>query len=117
MLFWSIKWICISLLLIALVHYLYSFFKNTLTIPKMRDLVNKPLERYKEIYSTIDDKKVSSLSSSSSSDALSYPTPVAVGSNDMQNELKQFLDNLHKKDDVVSHSLGSNNNNAFASYS
>jgi len=114
MLFWSIKWICISLLLIALVHYLYSFFKNTLTIPKMRDLVNKPLERYKEIYSTIDDKKVSSLSSSS--DALSYPTPVAVGSNDMQNELKQFLDNLHKKDDVVSHSLGSNNN-AFASYS
>jgi hypothetical protein len=84
----------------------------------MRDLVNKPLERYKEIYSTIDDKKVSSLSSSSSSsDALPYPTPVAVGSNDMQNELKQFLDNLHKKDDVVSHSLGSNNNNAFASYS
>jgi hypothetical protein len=80
----------------------------------MRDLVNKPLERYKEIYSTIDDKKVST---SSSSDALSYPTPVAVGSNDMQNELKQFLDNLHKKDDVVSHSLGSNNNNAFASYS
>ena len=116
MLFWSIKWICISLLLIALVHYLYSFFKNTLTIPKMRDLVNKPLERYKEIYSTIDDKKVSSSSSSSTSEVLSYAPPVAVGSNDMQNELKQFLDNLHKKDDVVSHSLGSNNN-AFASYS
>lgn len=111
MLFWSIQWIFISLLLITLVHYLYSFFKNTLTIPKMRDLVNKPLDRYKEIYSTIDDNKVSSSSSNISSDSI----PVAVGSQDMQNELKQFLDNLHKKDDVVSHSLGSNNN-AFASY-
>ncbi len=77
----------------------------------MRDLVNKPLDRYKEIYSTIDDKKVS-LSSNVSNDSI----PVAVGSQDMQNELKQFLDNLHKKEDVVSHSLGSNNNNAFASY-
>ena len=112
MLFWSIQWIFISLLLITLVHYLYSFFKNTLTIPKMRDLVNKPLDRYKEIYSTIDNKKVSSSSSNVSDDSI----PVAVGSQDMQNELKQFLDNLHKKDDVVvSHSLGSNNN-AFSSY-
>jgi hypothetical protein len=75
----------------------------------MRDLVNKPLERYKEIYSTIDDKKVSSNSTQS------QQAPLAVGSQDMQNELKQFLDNLHKKDDIVSHSLGSNN--AFSSYS
>ena len=90
MLFWSIQWIFISLLLITLVHYLYSFFKNTLTIPKMRDLVNKPLDRYKEIYSTIDDNKVSS-SSSSSSNISSDSIPVAVGSQDMQNELKQFF--------------------------
>ena len=57
MLLWSIQLIIIYLLLILLVHYLYSFFKNTLTIPKIKDLVNKPSERYNEIYKTIMKKK------------------------------------------------------------
>ena len=61
MLLSSITWIFISLLLIVLVHYLYSFFKNTLTIPKMRDLVNKPMERYHEIYTTINHDNKTSL--------------------------------------------------------
>jgi uncharacterized protein involved in cysteine biosynthesis len=110
MLLSSITWIFVSLLLIVLVHYLYSFFKNTLTIPKMRDLVNKPMERYNEIYTTINDNKSSSL-------------PVAEdNASDMQNELKQFLQHLHTNDSqqpqqIESHSMGGGGGSAFSSYS
>ena len=48
---WTLQWTIISLILIMLVHYLYSFFINTLTVPKVRDLINKPTERYNEILS------------------------------------------------------------------
>lgn len=101
MLLWSISWIFMSLLLIVLVHYLYSFFKNTLTTPKMKDLVNKPIERYNEIYTTINENKASSISNETK--------------NDMQNELKDFLQNLHTNDkQIESHSIG--NNNLFSNY-
>ena len=42
-----IKTIIISLILIFLIHYLFLFFKDNLTIPKTKDLVAKPLEKYK----------------------------------------------------------------------
>ena len=53
MLLFILKWAIISFILIVLIHYLYSFFKSTLTIPKVRDLVNKPTERYNEMIDTI----------------------------------------------------------------
>ena len=46
MIWWTLQWIIVSLTLIALLHYLYTFFKNTLTIPKIKDLVHKPSESY-----------------------------------------------------------------------
>ena len=49
MFFWTLKWIFISLLLILLIHYLYFFLKNTLTVPKVRDLIHKPQEQYQEL--------------------------------------------------------------------
>ena len=52
-----LKWTLISLILIMLVHYLYSFFKTTLTVPKIKDLVNRPAGAYKEIYETIEKVK------------------------------------------------------------
>ena len=54
MFIWVIKQIIISLTLILLIHYLYFFFKTNLTVPKVKDLVNKPIKRYEEIYKTIE---------------------------------------------------------------
>ena len=45
MLFWIIQQTIISIILIISVHYIYIFFKNNLTIPKTKDLVNKPTEQ------------------------------------------------------------------------
>ena len=74
MLYWFIK--CITfLLLIGLLHYLYVFLIDTLTVPKLRDFVNKPAERYSNI-------NVSMYKESEQS------------ADDMQTELRDFLSNI-----------------------
>jgi hypothetical protein len=70
-----LKWSIISLVLIMLIHYLYSFFKQTLTIPKTKDLVNRPADAYKEIYETIGNQQETN--------------------QQMKDELKNFLTNLN----------------------
>tara|TARA_A100001015_G_C14443026_1_gene501196 strand:- start:89 stop:466 length:378 start_codon:yes stop_codon:yes gene_type:complete len=55
MFFEIIKWAIISLILIILVHYLFNFFKENLTIPKTKDLVTKPLEKYKTMETIISN--------------------------------------------------------------
>ena len=42
-------WILISFILIILIHHLFIFFKETLTVPKVKDLIHEPLEKYKNI--------------------------------------------------------------------
>jgi hypothetical protein len=52
---WIIKVTIFSLLLIFLIHYLYAFFKTTLTAPKLKDLVNKPQAKYNTIYKSLQN--------------------------------------------------------------
>jgi hypothetical protein len=46
MLSWTIQITIISLIFILLLHHLFQFFKNTLTVPKVKDLVNSPHKKY-----------------------------------------------------------------------
>ena len=85
-----IQWSIISLILIILIHYLYSFFKTTLTIPKIEDLVNKPADTYKEIYETIEKYKTNEREKIKDN----HPVKVAVDNESMKDELKNFLNNL-----------------------
>ena len=50
MLWFVIQQMLLSLILIAIMHYIYEFFKNNLTEPKIKDLVNKPKAKYEQIY-------------------------------------------------------------------
>lgn len=54
MIFSIIFQIFISFIIIYIIHYLYNFFINNLTTPKIKDLVHKPNDTYKEIYETIN---------------------------------------------------------------
>jgi hypothetical protein len=47
MVYQSIKWTIISLLIILLTHYLYAFLQNTLTVPKAR-YINNNTNKYKK---------------------------------------------------------------------
>lgn len=53
MLSWIIQISLISIILIFLVHHLIGFFKSTLTVPKIKDLVNSPSQKYQNMFDTI----------------------------------------------------------------
>ena len=50
MLTWIIQITIISFIFIFLVHHLFQFFRDTLTVPKFKDLVNTPSKKYENIY-------------------------------------------------------------------
>ena len=83
----SIQWAIISLMLIILVHYLYSFFINTLTVPKVRDMINKPNQRYSEIVSE----------ATANARAPRPENAVVETASAMEDELKSFLQDLKHK--------------------
>ena len=51
--YWIIKVSILSLIFIFLLHYLYSFFISTLTIPKVKDLVTLPQQKYDELFNSL----------------------------------------------------------------
>ena len=85
MLTWIIQISIISIIFIFLVHHLLIFFKSTLTVTKIKDLVNSPSKKYQNIYDTISHK----------SDSNSYTNidllPISIEKNNMKDELKTFL--------------------------
>lgn len=42
-----------SVIFIFITHYLINFFKDNLTVPKVKDLVNAPSRRYETMYDII----------------------------------------------------------------
>lgn len=79
MIFWITKQIILSIILIAVIHYIYTFFKNNLTIPQVKDLIHKPQQQYDEIYKTIKSENKS------------------TGNQDMKDELKKYLAEMQQK--------------------
>jgi hypothetical protein len=81
MLPWIIQMSLISLILIILVHYLFTFFKTNLTIPKVKDLVNKPQKQYEALFDTMKETTI-------------QPTKPENDNVNMKNELKNYLKEL-----------------------
>jgi len=104
MLYWVIQITVISIILIFLVHHLINFFKSTLTVPKIKDLVNTPTQKYENMYNIIknnlknnsnnfqinqNSSEISSLNNDYTLiDLLPKPTD---DRSTMKNELKSFL--------------------------
>jgi hypothetical protein len=111
MLSWIIQITIISIILIFLVHYLINFFKSTLTVPKIKDLVNNPTQKYENIYNIIknnkNNKSITEYDSYNSSNSNNYDFSTSSNSSEytlidllpkkeeqeyeMKNELKNFL--------------------------
>lgn len=101
MISWIIQMSIISIVFIFLVHHLLSFFKTTLTVPKVKDLVNSPSQKYQHIFETLSQKQKqkpnSQIDSYTNVDDLS-PDPETPTSS-MKNELKHFLKKQLNSDD------------------
>jgi hypothetical protein len=94
MFFGIIKWVLISLILILLIHYLYYYLKNTLTVPKVRDLIYKPQMQYNELlkYSEIgeQDKKENKEEEDNNNEDKKY-----LEEDEMSAELKKYVEELN----------------------
>lgn len=100
MIFWVLQRIIISIVLILCAHYIFIFLKTNLTVPKTRDLVNQPREKYKEIYEKINKDNTK--------------TTTDADNGKMKDELKNYLKDLKKNANNGSNNSNSNGNNDFS---
>ena len=114
MLFWIIKTTILCIIFIFLVHYLINFFKSTLTVPKIKDLVNTPNKKYESMYNILKNQKENSASKESDDytliDLLPSTNTAVEEEPNMKNELKNFLKKqLHepKSDNILPLDSGS----------
>ena len=107
MFFSILKWVIISLTLIFLVHHLYMFLMNTLTVPKIKDLVNKPTQQYQDLYHTMGGTSTSHapggkpptppLNTMGGQGGSNHHNPGGQGGSAPLDELSSFLSDLKKK--------------------
>ena len=108
-----IQWSIISLILIILIHYLYSFFQTTLTIPKIKDLVNRPANAYKEMYETINNDNDNTIHANHNEPNKDKPINSNNNNNgsnsnqNMKDELKSFLTNLNNSEPSTMNNISS----------
>ena len=94
-----VQWVIISLILIMLVHHLYSFFKNTLTVPKVKDLVHQPSQLYKEIEETLISSQGNNANNANNANNTNNLS--SVDTKEMKTELKNFFNELsHNKQGI-----------------
>jgi hypothetical protein len=100
MLFWTLQITIISIILIFLVHNLIGFFKSTLTVPKVKDLVNAPAQKYETMLNVLSNSSSSVSSSNYASSNAYLPESIELlpkpNVSSMKNELKSFLKNKLK---------------------
>jgi hypothetical protein len=98
MLSWVLQTTILSIVFIFIIHHLIIFFKDNLTIPKIKDLVHAPNQKYNDIYNIISSNKKCKQEETYYQEENNYN----VESNHkpdidlMKNELKNFLkEQLH----------------------
>lgn len=102
MLFWTVQTILISFILIFLVHHLITYFKQILTVPKTKDLVNSPIQKYNDMFKIIGNTESSNSNVNQMNSNINIEdylpkagfTPEEIKNDvnqEMKNELKSFL--------------------------
>ena len=116
----------ISIIFILIVHHLILFFKDNLTVPKVKDLVNVPAQKYQAILDIISKKE-------NTPPEFKYSEENGkIDTESMKNELKSFLkeqfnnkttslDNLPSSNDFQTsnedlYNPSSYSSNAYSSY-
>ena len=106
MLAWAVQTAIMSIILIFLVHHLISFFTLTLTVPKIKDLVNTSTQKYEHMFDVISNTNTNTNTNANananantnannySSETMDYTLLDLLPKTEddsMKNELKSFL--------------------------
>jgi hypothetical protein len=100
MLYWALQVTLCSIIFILLIHNIIHFLKTTLTVPKVKDLVNTRNQKYENIYNIVKDNppeysySIDELLPKNENDTVS-------ASASMKDELKNFLKKQLNHDDTT----------------
>lgn len=97
---WFIQVSVTSLIIIFVMHNLYSFFKETLTVPKIKDMVKRPQQKYETLFRELRSINAINANANANVNATSTTTSSAMSSarisdSEMKNELKRYLMDLN----------------------
>lgn len=111
---WILQITIISIILIFLVHHLINFFKSVLTVPKFKDLVNIPKEKYKNIYDTISNDNANNYT-------MNHDNTFSIGSignntSNINNISKYRLEDLLPPDAKIPSNTGNNMKNELKNF-
>ena len=106
--YWIIKVSILSLVFIFLLHYLYSFFVSTLTVPKVKDLVTLPQEKYDKMFHSLQ-QPLQCMNDNNDNNA------TATTQQSMKEDLIHFLKDLGSSSSSDSEGLYNSKSTAFDS--
>ena len=90
--------IAISFIVIFLIHYLFNYLQATFTTPKVKDMINRPNEKYESIMKVVNTQEP--LSSSNLDSNLNTNLNSNLNeSSDMKNELNQYINEINTDSD------------------
>ena len=100
--FWVAQVVIVSFVIIFILHNLYTFFKETLTIPKMKDMVKRPQQKYDTLFRELRMRNEESNGNAEKNRAYSNDANDANDANAanaanaaMKTELKRYLMELN----------------------
>jgi len=103
MLLWIIQISIISVIFIFLVHNLIGFFKSTLTVPKIKDLVTTPNQKYENMFNVMSSSKSNTFDKEDDPTNFDIVSPTTT--TNMKDELKNFLKQQMNKSSSVPTSI------------
>ena len=107
--FWVVQVVTVSFVIIFLLHNLYCFFKETLTVPKMKDMVKRPQQKYDALFRELRMRNEETNGNAEGEVANANAAA-------MKNELKRYLEELNapqsqsQQPDPEPHPQSSNSN-------
>ena len=99
---WIIQISLMSIILIFLVHHLIHFFKTTLTVPKIKDLVHSPNQKYKDIFDTISNNNGMNNANNNMNNIMNNYTSIDLLPTNLTTELSTELPNMTPTQDPSS---------------
>jgi hypothetical protein len=96
MLYWTFQVILFSIIFILLVHHIIDFLKSTLTVTKVKDLVNTRGQKYENIYNVVSNNSQMNQQANQPPTQLNYSLEDLLPKSEppeqnMKSELKNFL--------------------------
>jgi hypothetical protein len=105
--YWIIQVSILSLIFIFLLHYLYSFFVSTLTVPKVKDLVTLPQEKYNEMFHSLQQQHTNETIATTTTQQ-SMKEDLIHFLKDLGSDFKSGSQNLYNSNTTAFDSLDSN---------